>query len=206
MQNEEKQQNTAVVIEPESKQTPQEAPQANWQYSGAPQTTGQANDPVAQESPQVGEITWTASEFIAHDKNKMWYVFTGGAVIAIAAVVFLLDSSHGWFSPLMILMAGGIFAFYANRKPQILDYSVDSDGVHVGQKLYRYGDFKSFAVIQEGAINSIMLIPLQRFMPGLSIYYEPKDEQSIVDAIGTYLPHEERQQDVIDRLMRKIRF
>lgn len=178
------------------------APPTGWEYTGAGDTFEEPGiAPVYKE-----DISWTASEFIAHDKGSSWYVFTGLAVVGAALVVFLFDSGRGWFSPLMILIAGGTFAFYANRKPQILDYAVTSEGVKVGNKIYRYPEFKSFSVIDEGAINSITLMPMQRFMPGLSIYFEPKDQEKIVDAIGSYLPYEDRKQDPIDKLMRKIRF
>jgi hypothetical protein len=49
-------------------------------------------------------------------------------------------------------------------------------------------------------------MPLQRFMPPISVYYEPKDEAEILGVIGAYLPNEELRNDYVERLMRKIRF
>jgi hypothetical protein len=99
-----------------------------------------------------------------------------------------------------------LFIGFASRKPRVLTYEVSSQGIKIGEKLYQYNSLKSFAVIEEGSINSIDILPLQRFMPGISMYYEPQDEPAIVEALGTYLPREERKQPAIDKLMHRIRF
>jgi hypothetical protein len=48
--------------------------------------------------------------------------------------------------------------------------------------------------------------PLQRFSPLTTIYYDPNDEERIVDLLANRLPMEERKRDAIDRLMWRIRF
>jgi hypothetical protein len=49
-------------------------------------------------------------------------------------------------------------------------------------------------------------MPLKRFMPPLSLYMDPADEEKIVDVLADYLPVEQREQDPIDKLMRRLRF
>jgi hypothetical protein len=83
---------------------------------------------------------------------------------------------------------------------------VDEHFLYIGQKFYDWGMFKSFSVIEEDAINSIYLTPLKRFMPAISVYYSPDDEEKILTTISNYLPHEERARDFIDKLMHRIRF
>ena len=101
---------------------------------------------------------------------------------------------------------GAAFGAFAARKPQELKYRLDNSALHVGDRSYLYSQFKSFTVIEEGLIHSIMLMPLQRFMPPLSVYYAPEDEDKISEALSSYLPYEDRKQDFIDKLMRKVRF
>ena len=67
-------------------------------------------------------------------------------------------------------------------------------------------DFKSFSVVQEGAVESIWLLPLQRFAPGLSIYFAPNDKDRILAILDDFLPVEEKEPDMVERLMHKIRF
>lgn len=177
---------------------------ASWSYnSGANQGF--------DESPQdtqysINPISWTASEYIAHDKSPFWYVSVSLMVFAFAGLILILDGVDSWLSPLLIILAGVIFMVAASRKPQILEYMVDDSGIHVGKKLFHYSQFKSFSLVPEGPIMTIVLTPLQRFMPSLTIYYETKDQESIVEVLSSYLPHETKKLDLIDNLMRKIRF
>ena len=149
-------------------------------------------------------ISWTASEFIDHNKNAGWYlalVLSGGALTAI--VYF---ATRDIITSAAIVIATASFAIFASRKPRTLNYTLRSGGITIGEKVYPYTNFKSFSLKEEGAIRSIDLMPLQRFMPGLTIYCPPDQEDQIVDALIDYLPHEERGPDLVDRFMRKIRF
>ena len=60
-------------------------------------------------------------------------------------------------------------------------------------------------MIDEGALSSVNLIPLKRFLPPVSAYYEDKDEKKITDALGDHLPYEPRKLDMVERLSRRLR-
>lgn len=158
---------------------------------------------VAYDAP--GAISWTASEYIAHQKSTAWYVVLGLAAIAAAAAVYFITDGD-IISTVVIVLVAIVFGIYAGRKPNVQQYRIGPEGITIGPKLYGFDHLKSFAVIDEGAFSSIMFMPLKRFMPTLTIYYDPKDEGQIVDLLAGYLPMEQRGHDAIDRLMKKIRF
>lgn len=106
----------------------------------------------------------------------------------------------------MIVVVAIMFGVFAARQPRVLAYQLDHSGIRIGDKFYPYSEFKSFSVLDEGPVSSILLLPLKRFMPGVSMYYPPEQEEKIVTVIANYLPHEEREPDPLDRLMRKMRF
>jgi hypothetical protein len=195
----------AIIAEAEApkevaEQPPQE-PASNWQFSQDDQSQADVpSAPVSRHDP----VTWTASEYIAHEKAGNWYVLLALAVFVLAAVVYFLTKEV--VSTVVIIIMGLAFGTFAARKPQELTYVLDNTALTVGNKAYPYSQFKSFTVLEEGAIHSIMLMPLQRFMPPLSVYYDPKDENKIAEALSSYLPYEDRKQDAVDRLMRKVRF
>ena len=60
--------------------------------------------------------------------------------------------------------------------------------------------------MEESGVRSIWLLPLKRFMPIIQIYYQPEDEQKILDAMSIMLPIEAHQPDAVDRLMSRIHF
>lgn len=180
---------------------------SNWGYnpegSSAPDAGRQPSQPPRHVSPDT-EVIWTASEFIARHKGVGWYsVLALGSVVA-AALVYLL--SKDFITVGAVVGAMVLFGVAAARKPRVLTYRMNESGLTIGQKFYPYAMFKSFSVMDEGAFSSIMLLPLKRFMPPLSIYYEPKDEEHIVTILSHYLPVENRPADAVDRLMKHIRF
>lgn len=159
--------------------------------------------PTAQPTDDDG-IAWTASEYVANHKTTGWFVVLGVAATAFAGAIYLLTSDI--ISSGVILLVAVIFGVLAARQPRVLEYAVDQNGIHIGNKSYPYGEFKSFSIMQEEGIRSIWLMPLRRFMPGISVYYSPDDEAKIIDALADYLPVENREHDLMDRLMHHIRF
>lgn len=174
-------------------------PSAQWQFRDE-ESTGSGSVSASKHDP----VEWTASEYIAHEKGLNWYALLGLAIVAFAAVVYGLTGEL--ISSAVIVVMGIAFGAFAARQPQELHYSLDSNALHVGPRSYGYGQFKSFTIVEEGPIHSIILMPLQRFMPPLSVYYAPEDEDKIADALSAYLPYEDRKQDFVDRLMRRVRF
>lgn len=158
---------------------------------------------VAPPSP-VGEVHWTASEYVAHDRGASWYTGLGLGAVSLAGLVFLL--THDYISAGMIIIVLVIFGAFATRQPRVLDYLIDERGITIGTKNYPYDIFKSFSVAKEGAIHSLVLMPLKRFMPVISVYYADEDEDKILQKISDYLPFEQYRPDVVDKMMHKIRF
>lgn len=171
---------------------------ANWQFNPADST------PPALTPENSAPITWTASEYVSHDKNILWFLYVIIAVVATAGLIYLI--TRELISSLAIFVVGIAFSAFAARPPRVLNYSVDSHGLSIDQKHYPYSSFKSFSVIQDAAVRSIILMPLQRFGLPITIYFDPSDEQKIVETLGGHLPYENRRPSPIDNFMRRIRF
>lgn len=191
-------------------------PQDSWQFkpdtdtAAAPSTNVRPDPqtviPAATSIPPDGgdSITWTASEFIAHQKTPLWYVTLLGASLVLAAVIYLLTKDV--VSSGVVVVGAIALAVYGARQPRQLEYRLDKRGLSVGNRNYTYSEFRSFSVVPEGAFNSIVLIPLKRFALLTTIYYSPEDEDKIIAMLTERLPLEPRKKDAIDRLMWRIRF
>lgn len=149
-------------------------------------------------------ITWTASEFVAHTKTFGWYAALGAGAAVLAALVYLMTKD--WVSVGVILMAALLLGVYGSRQPRQLEYRLDSTGLSVGQKHFGYHSFRSFSVLPEGGISSIVFMPLKRFAVPTTIYYPPDEEDKIVQLLSDRLPLEEGGRDVFDRFLHRIRF
>lgn len=158
---------------------------------------------VSSEPLPEGTITWTASEFVAHDKSAGWYMSLALIAALVSGAAYLV--SRDLISAGVVIGAALLLAVYGSHKPRQLEYRLGPRGITVGAKAYGYDEFRSFAVVPEGAFSSIVFMPLKRFSPPLSIYYAPEDEERIVAMLSDRLPFEEHR-DAIDSLMRRIRF
>jgi hypothetical protein len=183
--------------EPE-KQQPVPSP-AGWQFTGS---EDQSVEIDAQ--PNIQPVSWTASEYIAHNKGLSWFVLLGIVLFAAAALLYVLTKEI--VTSVMVSVAGITFGVFAARSPRVLEYTIDSRGVSIGQKLYPYTELKSFDVTEEGPLPAILLEPLKRFLPPITVFYDQNEEQAILEVLGSYLPHQEKKPDAVDKLMRHIRF
>lgn len=149
-------------------------------------------------------IRWTASEFVAHHKTPVWFIVLTLVTIALVGLVFFL--THDIFSSAIIGIGAIGFGIYAGRTPKEVEYGLTPSGLSIGNRYYQLADFRSFSVISDGAFRSVMLNPLKRFGINITVYYDPEDEDIILDILSASLPHEERNPDPLDQLMRRIRF
>lgn len=187
---------------------PPEAPDTTAHNKADPIPQSPAELPAPQPPDFYGDpdqqVTWTAAEFIAHEKSSGWYGTLALITIIIAAVLYLL--TRDIISTVVIIVGGFCFGVLASRKPRQLQYAVGDTGIVIGSKHYDYGMFKSFSVVPEGASGSIIFMPLKRFAPLTIMYFDPKDHDKIVDILADYLPFEEHRLDIVDNVMRRIRF
>lgn len=172
----------------------------------APDSPSDADQDQAEPegAPPGDGVSWTASEFIAHEKGVGWYLALVLATAMLATLIYLLTKDK--ISSGVVILAAIIFGAYAARKPRTLEYRLDDSGLTIAGKFYDYSQFRSFVVIQEGAFPSITFMPLKRFMPSLTVYYSPQDEQKITDLLADQLPIENRGHDPLDRFLHRIRF
>lgn len=161
---------------------------------------GESEKTVADDEP----VHWSASEYIHEEKNSLWFVmFAIVALTLIAVDIFLMKSYT--FSVLVLVMAAAIIIF-SRRPPRVIEYTLSGDqGLYVGEKLYHFSEFKAFGLIDDREHHSIMLIPVKRFAPSVSVYFPEEVGEEIVDIFGARLPMEALKLDAIDIIVRKLR-
>jgi hypothetical protein len=161
-------------------------------------------DAVPQPEAAAAEpVRWQATEYIHHDKSIGWFVvFSLVAIAFILLAIFVIKSIT--FAILVPVMAAALVV-YSYRPPRVIDYTLSRQGLHINDRLYPFADFKSFGVIRDDGEYSIMLIPIKRFRPGVTVYFPEEAGEAIVDMLGVRLPMQELKLDVIDKLTRKLR-
>lgn len=178
---------------------PQPAPPA---YE--PEPTFGADPAPAPLPVDSNPLSWTASEFVEHQKPQGWYLSVVIAAIVLSGVMYVL--LRDMVTVIVVAIVAILFGIVGAKKPRTMSYTISVNGIQIGEKTFPYAGFKSFSVIEEGAVDSIQLMPLKRFAPPVSLYFPPEQEQEIFDTLAAYLPHEEKTHDPIDRLMKRLHF
>lgn len=170
--------------------------ETNWEYK--------ADDGGQRRARTARPVNWTASEYIDHKQGAGWFAALTLATIILAAIVYLVTKDY--FATVVIVIVGIIVGVFARRTPRELKYELSADGLKIEDKLYPLHGFKSFTIIEEGPVGSLEFMPLKRFMPPVSAYFELADQKKIVAVLQNYLPYEDRQLDGVERLSRRLRF
>lgn len=178
--------------------------ETNFYKSSAPDTTSSAGaDNPPKPAPAKTVMAWTASEYVEHQRGASWYASLVAITAVITAAVYFITKDY--FATGTIVLVGLIVGITVGRKPGQMNFELSASGLQAGPKSYSYNLFKSFSIIKEGNLISLSLTPVKRFMPPVSAYFDPKDEQKIVSVVGERLPYEERQPSAIDRLSFRLR-
>lgn len=164
-----------------------------------PQTS---TTPFPEQHP---EVSWSALEFIAHKKSLLWYLALIVVTIGLASLVLLL--SHDKVSTVLIGIIGIIFGATAGRQPRTLQYLLDSKGITINRAFRRYSEFKSFAVVEDDNLSTVIFMPLKRFTLPLSISIGADEMDEVVEKLSDYLPNDQSHgHDAVDHFVQRIHF
>ena len=155
------------------------------------------------DEPDDAPVSWMAHEYIHQEKGTTWFVIFALVVAAFLAIsIFLMQS---WSFAILLAVIAVVVVLYSRRPPRELTYSLTDDGLMIDDKLHEFDKFKSFGVIRDGEEYSVMLIPTQRFQPGVTVYFPEEYGEDIVDMLGSRLPMKELKLDAVDRVVRLLR-
>ncbi len=191
---------TISIMDGSSQREPQLYGQPN---EAAPyQSTSQTPNEVQQSTE---EISWTAVEFVEHNKSSLWFLVLAAIGVGMAVGIYFLTDGD-WIAAVIVLALAVIFGVGATRKPRTLDYKLDDSGITVDKKLFNYEYFSHFTVVQEGSVESILLTPVRRWSVPLSLYFSPEAADKIIDTLSAYVPFERHDPSYVDKFLHRIRF
>lgn len=170
--------------------TPQEQP-VSEQYQ---EQDEEYDDELDEES-----VTWSAHEYIHQEKGALWYiVFSLLLIVGVGVTIWLQQ----WTFTAVLIVIAIVIIVNGRRPPRELTYVLNGDGLIIDNKLHKFEDYKSFGVIQDREHFFVMLIPIQRFQPSVSVYFPEELGEAIVDMLGTRLPMKDLKLDAVDYVVR----
>lgn len=155
-----------------------------------------------QYDESTDAVTWVAHEYIHQEKGKTWFLVFALIMVALFGVAVFFQQ---WSFAVLIVVIAAVIVVSSKRPPRELTYTLSDEGLLIDDKLHKFSDFKAFGVIHDGEEFSVMLIPTQRFQPGVTVYFPEESGEAIVDLLGSRLPMKDLKLDAVDRLVRLLR-
>lgn len=179
---------------------PQGAPAVIDQAPVRPEPTSPLEN--VQEADQVA-VQWQAPEYIQTPRNPLWYVGFWVVVIILMLVAALVIQS--WSFAVLIPAMAVALTIYSHRPPRYFSYALSNRGLYINDQLHPMTEFRAFGVTQTESLPSLVLIPIKRFRPGITVYFPAEYGEGIVDLFGSRIPMEEIEPDAFDKIVRKLR-
>ena len=148
-------------------------------------------------------IAWNAPEGVRVQRGAVWYVFFAIVLAGLMALAILVFQN--WtFAILLPIMAVALFVL-SNNNPQTINYAISPKGIYIADTLHDFSEFRAFGLLHENDQHSILLLPVKRFSPGLTIYFSEAEGEKIVDMLGARLPMQEIKPDALEKFIRLIK-
>ena len=178
--------------------------------TAAPVATNAVPNTTSRPAQIVGDsLVWQAMEYVQQSKNSNWFIaIVVGAILICTGVVFLYRSNiFAMVSTiLMILSMVTAVLVFSRRPPRTMQYQISGGGFTINGKQYSFSQFKAFGILQDDQLNTILLIPVQRIMPAVTLFFTNEQGEAVVDALSDRLPMQEVHETIVDSISRRLQF
>lgn len=149
------------------------------------------------------KIEWQAREYEFQKKSPGWFWALG--IITSAVVLAAMVLSNFLFAILAVL-GGFSLALYAARKPKIIMFKIDSQGVTAEDKLYDYENIKKFWVNYDPPRRKEIFIESKKtFSPLITIELGETDPETVRNYLLRYVKEEKIDEPFIATLARLLK-
>ncbi len=162
----------------------------------------QTENSASEASTGSDEVNWKIEEPNFMPKTTEWFWALG--ILALALIVFSILLKNYL---LIIILALAIFIIYSskNKKPELINFRLDNDGLYIENKFYPYDSFESFWIFEAHADKEreLALRSKRHLSPLLIVPFHNNDEPQIRKIIAKYLTESEEQESLIDLLRKR---
>ncbi len=118
---------------------------------------------------QTGKIlaSWEFKEYSEHEHSGLWYA--GFCIIALALFIYALFAANFLFA-IFIVLASFVMLLRHKTPPHDVQFQIRSDGVLIGEELYRFKEFKNFWILYEPPlVKNLYFEFVSRFRPHVMV-------------------------------------
>lgn len=150
------------------------------------------------------KISWQIPEHDYYKRGWKWYLMA--SIIAVALIVYAILTANYTFIIIIVIGSALIFFTY-DREPNMINFSLEEEGVVFNNRFYDYDEIKNFSVIYKPKenIKKLYFILNNNLKPRLSVSLEDQDPVTIRNFLLEYLDEDlDRKNEPISEAISKI--
>ncbi len=148
------------------------------------------------------EISWSSLEHVS-EKSIKWYLILIFVTIIISGLVYLVTKDL--ISTIVFVLCGFLIFVYSLKKPRNIEYKIKNNSLMIQNKTYFLSNFRAFSIFKNKNTESLVLVPLKRFVPRIYINLNQDISAKVIDKVNQIIPAEKYTQDLSDKIIDLIR-
>ncbi len=149
-------------------------------------------------------LKWTALEYEEKERDSDWFWALGIIVVttSLAAIIY-----ENYFFAVLIILSGVLLGFFAKKKPDVIEYEINTRGLRIRTRVYPFENIKSFWIQiphpEETLAKDLLFIKTERlFMPIIAVPIDISLARE-VHALMTdnNIPEEEMREHASEKIM-----
>lgn len=154
---------------------------------------------VEDKSPQ---ISWQAPSFYYNPQKRYLSVLI---VALLAGATALLIFGHDILTSIFLILSSLVLLLYGKQKPTASKITVNQSGIWVDDKMYYYGDLKSFWIeYNPGGAKELSIESAKWYLPYIKVLLNEQNPVKLRSLIINFLPEKEHENSLVDHIGRRL--
>lgn len=146
-------------------------------------------------------IRWSAEEFEYKEKSVDWFWIVWIISIGLAVLSIFIDNL---LFAIIVILGAFTLSIQSVKKPRIIEFEIDEEGIIIDKKLYLYNTLESFWII--GKEKKAIIKSKKLVVPFLILPTENIDPKYLREYLIKYLKEEEMSEPIAHTIMEKLGF
>ena len=116
------------------------------------------------------KLSWSALEYEQKDRGNDWFWALGVIILAGSITSFIYGNL---FFGILLIIGGVMVVVFSIKKPDLVFYELNKDGLEIKTRLYPYGNIKAFWV-DNGEKPTLFILTERIFAPIISVPIKPE--------------------------------
>lgn len=144
------------------------------------------------------KLEWSAPEYEEQERSRDWF-WALGVVVATASIAAIIFGNY--FFAALIILSGAVLSLFALKKPEMVHYVIDEEGLKVRSNLYKFDTIQAFWMETRG--RSTLFIKSGRvFLPMIAVPVPPDSAGAVKSLFkAKQIPEEEMHEHFAERIL-----